>query len=136
MKAGDMMEQIILFDGVCNLCSSSVQFVIKRDPKGYFKFASLQSEAAQKLLKKYNLNTDMNSFVLISDDKVYLKSTAALLVCWKLNGLWKVLTILLIIPRFFRDFLYETVAKNRYKWFRKNQSCMLPLTEWKNRFLD
>lgn len=130
------MDQIILFDGVCNLCNSSVQFIIKRDTAGYFKFASLQSESGQTLLKKCGLNNNLNSFVLIENNKVYLKSSAALRVCSKLGTGWRILSIFRFLPPFIRDFLYDIVAKNRYKWFGKEESCMLPLPEWKERFLD
>ncbi|WP_066062843.1 thiol-disulfide oxidoreductase DCC family protein [Neobacillus soli] len=130
------MERIILFDGVCNLCNSSVQFILKRDPGGHFKFASLQGETGQRLLKMHRLNPDLNSFVLIEDEKVYVKTNAALRVCKVLSGSWKVLTIFLIIPGLIRDPLYDFIANNRYKWFGKKESCMLPLPEWKNRFLD
>jgi predicted DCC family thiol-disulfide oxidoreductase YuxK len=135
-KAGETMKRIILFDGVCNLCNSSVQFILKRDPNGYYKFASLQGECGQRLLKKHGLNTNLNSFVLIEDEKVYVKSSAALRVCSKLIGAWKMLSIFQILPPFFRDLIYDVVATNRYKWFGKRDSCMLPLPEWKQRFLE
>ncbi|MCL6572356.1 MAG: thiol-disulfide oxidoreductase DCC family protein [Bacillus sp. (in: Bacteria)] len=130
------MKRIILFDGVCNLCNSSVQFILKRDPNGNYKFASLQGDCGQMLLKKHGLNTNLTSFVLIEDEKVYVKSSAALRVCSKLVGAWKMLSIFQILPPFFRDLIYDVVATNRYKWFGKRDSCMLPLPEWKQRFLD
>jgi predicted DCC family thiol-disulfide oxidoreductase YuxK len=130
------VSRIILFDGVCNLCNNSVQFIIKRDSAGYFKFASLQSETGQTLLKKHHLNTDLNSFVLIENETAYVKSSAALRVCSKLSGVWRILSIFRILPPFIRDLGYDYVAKNRYKWFGKKESCMLPLPEWKQRFLD
>ncbi|MFF2445831.1 thiol-disulfide oxidoreductase DCC family protein [Neobacillus sp. NPDC058068] len=130
------MERIILFDGVCNLCNSSVQFILKRDPNGTFKFASLQGEAGQSLLKKYGLNTNINSFVLLENGEIHLKSTAALRICRKLTGAWRLLAVFLIIPRSIRDLFYGIIAKNRYRWFGKKDSCMLPKPEWKSRFLD
>ena len=130
------MEKIILFDGVCNLCNRSVQFIIKRDPNGHFKFASLQGEAGQKLLKQYGFEKEIDSFVLIENQIIYSKSTAALRVCKSLNGLWKVFATLRFLPVSFRDFFYDIVAKNRYKWFGKKESCMLPTKEMKKRFLD
>jgi len=127
---------VILFDGVCNLCNGSVQFVLKRDSKGYFKFASLQSDAGQELLKKYNLPTEgFNSFVLIENDKAYLKSSGALRVARRLNGAWPLLYGFMIVPAFIRNFFYNSLAKNRYRWFGKKEACMLPLPEWKERFL-
>ena len=130
------MERIILFDGVCNLCNKSVQFIIKRDPSGTFKFASLQSKTGQNLLKAHGLSTDINSFVLIEDKRIYVKSTAALRVCTHLSGLWKMLFVFLVVPPFIRDRFYEWIAKNRYKWFGKKDHCLLPLPEWKSRFLE
>jgi predicted DCC family thiol-disulfide oxidoreductase YuxK len=131
-----MVDRIILFDGVCNLCNNSVKFIIKRDTSGYFKFASLQGETGQRLLKKHSLNYDLNSFVLIEKEKAYLKSSAALRVCSQLGGAWRILSIFRFLPPLFRDFLYDIVAKNRYKWFGKEESCILPLPKWKQRFLD
>jgi len=130
------MERIILFDGVCNLCNSSVQFIIKRDPKGRFKFASIQSETGQSLLELHGYDKEIDSFILIENQKIYFKSSAALMVCRNLNGLWKLLTILRILPAPFRDFFYDVVANNRYKWFGKKESCMLPTKEMKKRFLN
>ena len=130
------MENIILFDGVCNLCNHSVQFIIKRDPKEHFKFASLQSEIGQKLVKQYGIPKGIESIIYIENDKVYIKSSAALRISRKLNGYWRYLTILSILPSSFRDFFYDVIAKNRYKWFGKKESCMLPTKETKKRFLD
>jgi predicted DCC family thiol-disulfide oxidoreductase YuxK len=130
------MERIILFDGVCNLCNQSVQFILKKDPEGVFKFASLQSESGQKLLKRLGLPYDLNSFVLIEGNKAFLKSSAALHVCVQLNGFWRFMGIFLVIPPFIRDYFYNILAKNRYKWFGKRESCMLPAPQWKSRFLD
>ncbi|MDF2858739.1 MAG: thiol-disulfide oxidoreductase family protein [Neobacillus sp.] len=130
------MARIILFDGVCNLCNSSVQFIIKRDQLAKFQFASLQSEIGQKLLRKYDYNQDLNSFILIEDEKIYIKSSAALRVCMNLNGLWKYLSIFRIIPPSIRDYIYEIIAKNRYKWFGKQETCMIPTPEMKQRFLE
>ncbi|OLS38531.1 thiol-disulfide oxidoreductase DCC family protein [Bacillus sp. MRMR6] len=130
------MERIILFDGVCNLCNSSVQFIINRDPNAYFKFASLQSEMGQKLLKECGYQTEMKSFVLIEDHKVYIKSTAALRVCLKLSGAWSIFSVFRVIPPVIRDKIYDLFAKNRYQWFGKKDSCMLPTPEMKQRFLE
>jgi predicted DCC family thiol-disulfide oxidoreductase YuxK len=135
-NGGEIVDRIILFDGVCNLCNRSVQFILKRDSIGYFKFASLQGETGQALLKKHGLNHDLTSFILIENEKVYLKSSAALRVSSKLDGAWGMLWLFRILPLFFRDFIYDIVAKNRYRWFGKEESCMLPLPKWKDRFLD
>jgi len=129
-------KHILLFDGVCNLCNGIVQFTIKRDPKGKFKFASLQSESGQLLLKQFGLPTnDFNSFVFINGDNYFLKSSAGLHVLKELGGVWKVFYIFIIIPRPLRDFVYSIIAKTRYKIFGKLDTCMIPTPELKQRFL-
>jgi predicted DCC family thiol-disulfide oxidoreductase YuxK len=133
---GENMKAIILFDGICNFCNSSVQFIIKRDPTGYFKFASLQSDTGQQLLKRYRISKEIDSLVVIEKQNVYIKSKAALQICRKLTGFWRLLSILRIFPPVFRDYLYDIVARNRYNWFGKSDSCMLPTAEMKKRFLD
>lgn len=129
-------SSIILFDGVCNLCNASVQFVIKHDTDARFSFASLQSDSGQKLLEQYHLQqTDFNSFVLIENQRVYTKSTAALMVAKRLNGLIKLFYGFIIVPVFIRDAVYSLVAKNRYKWFGKKDSCMIPTPALQSKFL-
>jgi predicted DCC family thiol-disulfide oxidoreductase YuxK len=114
-----------------------VQFVLKHDKQKIFRFASLQSKAGQTLLKKYNLSeTNYNSFVLIKDGKPYLKSTAALIVAKDLKGLIKILYAFIIVPAFIRNAVYNVIAKNRYKWFGKKESCMMPTVDLQNRFLN
>ncbi|MDQ0970914.1 putative DCC family thiol-disulfide oxidoreductase YuxK [Neobacillus niacini] len=130
------MGAIILFDGVCNFCNSSVQFIIKRDPTGYFKFASLQSETGQQQLEKYGVSKEIDSLIVIEKQSVYIKSSAALQISRKLTGFWRFFSILRVFPPVFRDYLYDLVAKNRYNWFGKRDSCMLPTAEMKKRFLD
>ena len=129
------MVQIVLFDGDCNFCDKSVQFIIKRDPEGFYKFASLQSEIGQQLLKQHGISADLDSFILMTDEKWYTKSSAALHVCKNLTGLWKTFYLLFIIPRPIRDFFYHIIAKNRYKWFGKKDHCILPSPEIRKRFL-
>jgi predicted DCC family thiol-disulfide oxidoreductase YuxK len=131
-----MKRSIILFDGVCNFCESSVQFIIKRDPVGHFQFASLQSETGERLLKQLEVKNHLESLVLIENRRYYKKSTAALKICKNLKGGWKLLYIFRIIPTPIRDFFYDWIAKNRYKWFGKKDSCMIPTTEIRNRFLE
>jgi predicted DCC family thiol-disulfide oxidoreductase YuxK len=128
---------ILLFDGVCNLCNSIVQFTIKRDPKEKFKFASLQSESGQALLKKFGLPTDdFDSFVFINGDKYFLKSSAGLHVLKELGGVWKLFYVFIIFPRPLRDFVYNIIAKTRYKIFGKRGTCMIPTPRLKQRFLQ
>ncbi len=129
-------HSIILFDGVCNLCNRSVQYVIRHDAEKKFHFASLQSDAGQQLLKQYHLPADnFNSFVLIQDAKAYTRSTAALRVAKQLKGITKLLYGFIIVPRFLRDAIYNLIANNRYKWFGERESCMLPTPDLQSRFL-
>ncbi len=126
---------IIFFDGICNLCNGAVQFVIERDVKNYFKFAALQSDFAQKELASHTLNVKQgDSFVLLEKGRVYEQSTAALRVAKKLNGLWPILYVLIIVPPFIRNWIYKFIARNRYKWFGKQESCWVPTPELKNKF--
>ncbi|WP_232423573.1 MULTISPECIES: thiol-disulfide oxidoreductase DCC family protein [Bacillus] len=127
---------VILFDGECNFCSKSVQFIIARDRKEYFLFASLQSEIGQNLLKTYLLPTDCNSFVLIENNQAYTESLAAIRVCRHLDGWWKVFVIGIVIPAPIRNFFYKTLAKYRYKWWGQSSSCMFPTNDLKRRFLS
>src|SRR4051812_18490607 len=127
---------VILFDGVCNLCSSSVQYVIKHDPKHIFRFASLQSALAQQILSKHNLpSNQFNSLILLQDKQIHTRSTAALLIAKQLKGFIKVLYAFIIIPKFIRDAVYNIIAKNRYKWFGKKNECWIPTPELKNLFI-
>jgi predicted DCC family thiol-disulfide oxidoreductase YuxK len=127
---------VILFDGVCNLCNKSVQFVIKRDAQAKFNYASLQSAFGQSLLKQFNLPADtFDSFVLYQDKQIYTRSTGALKMLTQLQG-WKWTKILYIIPRFIRDGIYNIIAKYRYRWFGKRDECMIPTKELLARFMD
>ncbi|MFE7378649.1 thiol-disulfide oxidoreductase DCC family protein [Bacillus cereus] len=130
------MSSIILFDGECNFCNQSVQFIIQRDSKGYFLFASRQSTTGINLLKKHNINDSIDSIILIDADTAYIKSDAILNICKQLDGSWCKLSLFLWIPRFIRNFCYDIFAKNRYRWFGKNQKCILPTPEVRRRFLD
>ncbi|MGE7602386.1 thiol-disulfide oxidoreductase DCC family protein [Peribacillus sp. NPDC097675] len=130
------MNPIILFDGECNFCDSSVQFIIKLDPKGLFQFASLQSPTGQVLQKKYGVPEDIDSIILIEKGKAYYKSAAALRICRHLKGAWKLLSGFTIVPRPIRNAAYDIIARNRYKWFgKKEESCMLPSASIRKRFL-
>jgi predicted DCC family thiol-disulfide oxidoreductase YuxK len=136
MESGVTEHAILLFDGECNLCNHSVQFVIPRDPKDYYRFAALQSEAGKKLLEQYQLpSTEMGTVILIQNGKLYTKSTAALKLVRHLNRLWPLLYLLVVIPSFLRDPIYDWVARNRYKWFGRREFCMMPTPEMKRRFL-
>lgn len=128
--------QIILFDGVCNLCNSSINFIIDRDPDQNFVFAPLQEKTGQDLQRKYGLSPEaLDSVVLIKRGKIFKKSSAALEIAKKLSGGWKLLIILKLIPRRFRDMIYDVIAKNRYRWFGKTDQCRMPTSELKMRFI-
>ncbi|MHB1147189.1 MAG: thiol-disulfide oxidoreductase DCC family protein [Lutibacter sp.] len=130
-------KSIILFDGVCNLCNASVNFMIKHDKKAQFLFASFQSDAAKEIMLHFNLkNLNLDSIVLIEGGKIYEKSTAILRITRLLDGGFKLLYFFMVIPKSIRDWLYNAIAKNRYRIFGKRESCMVPSLELKNRFLD
>ncbi|MDI3322169.1 thiol-disulfide oxidoreductase DCC family protein [Pinibacter soli] len=129
-------KPVILFDGVCNLCNGSVQFVIKRDKQNRFQFASLQSEFGRSILAQYKLSSgDFDSFLLLENDTLFTKSTGALKVLSQLHN-WHWSTILLFIPKFIRDAVYSFIARNRYRWFGKREACWVPTPELKAKFLQ
>ncbi len=131
------MERLnILFDGVCNLCSGFVVFTIKRDPDAKFKFASLQSNEGESFQKEFGIDPDnIKTIVLVENDNYYIKSDAVLRIFKRLDGMWFILYYLIYIPRPIRNFVYDLVANNRYRWFGKKDVCMLPTPELKKRFL-
>lgn len=127
---------ILLFDGVCNLCNGFVQFVLLRDPQSHFQFASLQSDFGQQKMAEFGLDsTLLDSVILVENGQAYTHSDVPLRVVQKLPGLWAILYIFVVIPKFIRDPIYNWIARNRYRWFGKRESCMLPRPEWKDRFL-
>ena len=128
---------VILFDGVCNFCAWSVRFVIARDPRGLFRFASLQSETGRLLLREHGLDEKaMDSFVLVEGSSAWRESEAALRVCKYLRVPWRFLAVFLVLPRFLRDPVYRLIARNRYRWFGKSDTCLVPSPELRSRFLD
>ena len=124
---------VILFDGVCNLCTGSVQFVIERDSRKRFRFASLQSPVAEKLLGQ---RENLEAVILVQDGKTYRKSGAALRIARQLDGLWPALWVLLVIPRFLRDAVYDWIGRRRYRMFGKREVCWTPQPGLADRFLD
>jgi predicted DCC family thiol-disulfide oxidoreductase YuxK len=131
-----MNERIIFFDGVCNLCNSTVDFLISRDTKRHFRYASLQSDAGQAMLRKHNLPTsEFGSFLYLDGDKLHTKSSGALRVALKLGGFWTLMGIFLIVPPFIRNAVYDLIAKHRYRWFGKRETCRLPTPEERTLFL-
>ncbi|MEQ8424591.1 MAG: thiol-disulfide oxidoreductase DCC family protein [Cyclobacteriaceae bacterium] len=132
-----MSKAIILFDGVCNLCNGSVQFIIKRDPKRKFSFAALQASFGQAQLKRLGVSDEsLESIVLLKDGRFYQRSNAVLEIAKMLGGLWPIFYVFKIVPTFIRDWIYKWIATNRYRWFGKKDQCMIPTPDLKSRFLD
>lgn len=127
---------MLLFDGVCNLCNASVQWILKRDRKGIFKFAALQSDTGQMLLQQLGFSEkNFDTVVLVDGPRIFTRSDAALEIVRRIGGWWAFLTVFKIIPRPVRNAIYDWVARNRYRWFGKTEACMLPRPEWKERFV-
>lgn len=129
------MGAIVLFDGVCNFCNGSVNFIIARDRRGYFKFAALQSEPGRELRTKYKIGDAVDSIILIEHDAAYIYSAAALRIARRLGGGWPLFGVLRIIPLSIRDYFYRMFARNRYRLFGKKDVCMVPTPEVRTRFL-
>ncbi len=129
-------QPIILFDGVCNLCNGTVAWIIRHDKKLVFKFAALQSAFAQAQLKSVGTSTQVDSIVLIQNGKVLYKSDAALTIAGQLSGLWPILKIGKILPRFVRDTVYDFIARHRYRVFGRTDQCQLPTPELMQRFIS
>ncbi|MEZ6235105.1 MAG: thiol-disulfide oxidoreductase DCC family protein [Phycisphaerales bacterium] len=128
---------VVLFDGVCNLCNSSVQWIIRRDRRALFRFASLQSEAARRLLERHAPGRTLpDSVVLVAEGRVLVKSSAALGVARRLGPPWSLAMAAWIVPRPVRDWVYAWVARNRYRWFGKREACMVPSAALRGRFLE
>jgi len=134
----ELGKNIILFDGVCNLCNHSIQFIIKRDKKDEFRFATLQSDIGQKLIQERNIDTSKIDSVVLIEPRIayYTKSTAALIIGQSFGGIWKIIGVLNLIPRQLRDIVYDWVAKNRYRWYGKKEACMVPTPELRAKFLE
>ncbi|HKL36787.1 MAG TPA: thiol-disulfide oxidoreductase DCC family protein [Salegentibacter sp.] len=131
-------KKIILFDGVCNLCNTAVTFIIKHDKKDTFRFASLQSDFGKELVAERGMDPEALDSIILIDPGVayYQKSTAALEISRELSGGYSLLKNFLFIPEGLRDGIYNFVANNRYKWYGKKESCMIPTPELKSKFLD
>ena len=130
-------KPVILFDGICHLCAASVQFIIKRDPHQRFRFARLQSVVAQQLLARYGAaDSNLDSVILIHKGKLHRKSRAALHTALLLNRAWPLMGLFLLVPRFIADPVYDYIGRNRYRWFGRMESCWLPESDQRWRFLD
>ena len=130
-------KKLILFDGVCNLCNASVQYVVKHDKMDVFMFTALQSQSGQQIIKEYNIDTNKVDSILLYAPKegITHKSTAALKIAFQLGFPNNLLCVFFIIPPFIRNWVYDYIAKNRYKWYGKKESCMIPTQELKSKFL-
>ncbi|WNB92398.1 thiol-disulfide oxidoreductase DCC family protein [Bacillus sp. NEB1478] len=130
-------DLVLLFDGVCNLCNSSVQFILKHEKNEELKFAAIQSESGKELLSRYHIDTaQTDSVIFIENGKVYFMSDAVLTLTRYLRSPWNLSKNFLVFPRPLRDFLYKRIAKNRYRWFGKKESCMIPTPALRKRFLE
>ena len=131
-------RKIVLYDGVCNLCADSIQFILPRDPRGIFRFAPLQGEFAKSVLAQYGISdlAALESVILIEDGKPVLFSSAALRIARQLTFPWNLSAVFLVVPRPIRDAVYRWIARNRYRWFGKQAACLLPRPEWRTRFLE
>lgn len=130
-------EHVILFDGVCHLCKGAVKFIIKRDPAGRFRFASLQSEAGSRLLQAAGAHEEsLDSVVLIENGSYYIRSAAALRIARGLRYPWPLLYALIVVPKGLRDAVYQFIARHRYRWFGKDETCLVPTRELRERFLE
>ena len=131
-------KKLILFDGVCNPCNSSVQYVIKHDKKDLFMFTALQSEIGQQIIEKHKIDTSKIDSILLytQEHGIDYKSTAALKIAYHLGFPNSLMSVFFIIPTFIRNWVYDYIAKNRYKWYGKKESCMIPTPELKSKFLD
>ncbi len=129
-------KAVVFFDGVCNLCNSSVNFIIDRDKKNYFEFAALQSDVSVEKLRDFPIDINkLESIVLLKNGKVFTKSSAALHIAKDLSGGWPLFFVFMILPKFFRDFFYNLIAKNRYRLFGKLDECRIPTPELKEKFI-
>lgn len=131
-------KQLILFDGVCNLCNNTVQYIIKHDKKDIFMFAPLQGEAGKKIIDNYNVDTSKTDSIILYNKKngVLYKSTAALKIASKLTFPIQLLSVFLVVPPFIRNWVYDLIAKNRYRWFGKKDACMMPTDDLKSKFIN
>jgi predicted DCC family thiol-disulfide oxidoreductase YuxK len=126
---------IVLFDGVCNFCNAAVQFIIRRDPGGLFRFASLQSRTGQELLGRYPELRGVDSVILLENGVPYIESSAALRIASRLRWPWKLAGALRLVPRSLRDVCYRMFAKRRYRWFGRQDACMVPTKDIRDQFL-
>jgi len=129
------MDRLVLFDGVCNFCNGAVNWIIAHDPKAKFKFAPLQSEFGEQMRRQFGISDDIDSIILIENGRAYTHSSAALRILKALGGIWPLGYIGIVVPRPIRDWFYKWFARNRYRWFGKQDACMIPTAEVRSRFV-
>ena len=135
-EAPQLPDNLILFDGVCNLCSALVQFVIRHDRRAKFRFAAIQSEIGREIFQSHGLDpVDLQTFVFIAERRMFARSDAAIEVVSRFSGAWRILRVFRFVPRVVRDSIYSFIARNRYRWFGRNDVCMIPTAEIKERFI-
>lgn len=127
---------IVLYDGQCSFCNGATQWIITRDRKAKLSFAAIEGELGQRLIQQFNIPSSLDSLICIDKDKAYLYSSGAIRITKYLDGAWKLIYLLTIIPTFIRNPVYRWFANNRYRWFGKQQACLLPTPEIRRRFLD
>jgi predicted DCC family thiol-disulfide oxidoreductase YuxK len=129
-------DHLVLFDGVCNLCNRAVRYIIERDRKDLFRFASLQSDIALKIRRDHSIPENTDSMIYFRKGSVFTRSTAALKIAGDLGGRYCLFNIFIIVPRPLRDLLYDLIARNRYNWFGKTETCQMPDHSVKRKFID
>jgi len=133
----EILENLILFDGVCNFCSASVRFVIRHDRRAIFRFASLQSELGKEVCRRRGIDPeDVQTFLVNVDGETLVRSDAAIAVASRFGGVWRIAALLRLVPRVARDWIYAMIARNRYHWFGRTEVCMIPEPKFKDRFLQ
>lgn len=132
-----MPDNLVVFDGLCNLCARSVSFILKHEDQPTLRFTPMQSQAGAQLMRELGVDPqDARTFVLIADHRAYVKSDAVVRIAAYLRGRWKLLALLRVIPRPLRDWAYDLIARNRYRWFGRRDACMVPGPELKARFIE
>lgn len=135
MQLSDNKHPLLLFDGICNFCNQWVNFIIRNDKEKKIRFAPLQSDAGKSIIKKFNISSDGDTVVLIDNEKIFTKSSAALRIMKHIGGAYYLLLLFMIVPKYIRDVFYDGIARNRYKWWGKRNECMIPTEDVKDRFV-
>jgi predicted DCC family thiol-disulfide oxidoreductase YuxK len=131
------VDDLVIFDGVCNLCNGSVRFILRHEAAPVLRFVPFQSPAGERLMRKHGFDpSDVRTFVLLADGRVYVKSDAAIRIARHFRGAWRYLALGRVVPRPIRDRAYDLVARNRYRWFGRIQACMVPTPELRARFVQ